>query len=126
MRAIAVLLLFVTSASAQYRFPPVFHDYAGGSRLAQTEGKYLVTYVGCRPQEVQNVVVCTILTLPDYPAQCVVISKDGFWKVTINGVPSVSDVQKEVDRCCSSSAVTTFQRIIAAPVYSSGGRSANC
>lgn len=115
MRAIAILLFLAGTVCGQYRFPPVYDDYVSGSNKAAKAGKPLVTFVGCQPFEVQGVVVCMTLYLPEYPAQCVVISKDGYWKATLTGA-SCEAVCKEVDRL----TVAPF-RYIAAPLGS-----ANC
>lgn len=105
--AITLLLLFVGTASAQYRFPPVYDDYATGSSKAARAGMPLVTFVGCQPFEVQGAVVCTTLYLPEYPAQCIVISKDGYYKAQFPLGTKCDVICKEVDRL----AVNPFQRI---------------
>ena len=102
MRALVVLLLFVGVATAQYRFPPVYHTYTDGAKKAQAEGKYLVTFVGCQPHEVEGTVVCTVIHLPEYPGQCVIISKDGYWKKTIDGVPSCETICNAVHHMTST------------------------
>lgn len=121
MRVILVLLLFVGTASAQYRFPPVYDDYSAGNRKALEAGKPLVTFVGVQPFDVHGAVVCMTLYLPEYPAQCVVVSKGGYWKATLPIGSKCDVICKEVDRL-STPAVTPFQRIATAPVL----RGTNC
>lgn len=120
--ALALLLLLVGTASAQYRFPPVYDDYATGSAKATRAGTPLVTFVGCQPFEVQGAVACMTLYLPEYPAQCIVLSKDGVYKNQFPMGTSCEVICKEV----AALAVNPFQRVItitAPPVqrFTSGG-----
>lgn len=128
MRTIIILLSIfavVGIAPAQYRFPPVYDDYPTGSRKALEAGKPLVTFVGCMPFEVDGAVVCMTTYLPEYPAQCMVVSKGGYWVKTMPMGTKCDDVCKEVGRL-SVPAVNTFQdrfaRIATAPTV----RGTNC
>lgn len=127
MRTTIILLSIfavVGIASAQYRFPPVYDDYPTGSRKALEAGKPLVTFVGVQPFEVDGAVVCMTLYLPEYPAQCIVLSKDGYYKKQFPLGTNCEVICKEVEKLkgVDRRPVDPFRFITRAPAI----RSASC
>ena len=65
---------------------PTYPSYVAGSASAAAQNLPLITFVGRQPppfREWTGLVTCCADSLPEYPAECVVVSRDGFWVATL-------------------------------------------